>query len=65
MRAIRVGMRRRGVGLLEMQRMWGISVGMRGMGVGMQGIRVGLRVYKYLIGILQGYCQIRYPSLCS
>ena len=27
MRAIRVGMRRMGVGMLEMQRMWGIRVG--------------------------------------
>ena len=34
----------------------GIRVGMRGIRVGMRGIWVGIRAYKYLIGILQGFC---------
>ena len=49
---------------------WAIKVGMRGMGVGMRGIRVVIQrirvgmqgmelamlIYKYLTGILQGFC---------
>ena len=34
----------------------GIRVGMRGIRVGMRGIWVGIRAYKYLTGILQGFC---------
>ena len=44
-------------------RIWGIREGMQGMEVGIQGIRVGMRgirvgiwVYKYLTGVLQGFC---------
>ena len=33
-----------------------IRVGMRGIRVGMRGIWVGIRAYKYLTGILQGFC---------
>ena len=50
MRGIRVRTRRIRVG------MRGIKVGMQRIRVGMQGIRVRMRVYKYLTGILQGFC---------
>ena len=36
--------------------MQGIRVEVRGIRMGMQRIRVGMRVYKYLTGILQGFC---------
>ena len=36
--------------------MQGIRVEVRGIRMGMQRIRVGIRVYKYLTGILQGFC---------
>ena len=36
--------------------MQGMEVGIQGIRVGMQGIRVGIRVYKYLTGVLQGFC---------
>ena len=50
MQGIRVGMQRTKMG------MRGIRMGMRIITVGMRGIRVGMRVYKYLTGILQGFC---------
>ena len=69
---IRVGMQGIGVGMLGMRRMQGITVGMHGIRVGMQGIRVGMwgirvgmQVYKYLTGILQGFCWVIYPLLYS
>ena len=36
--------------------MQGMEVGIQGIRVGMRGIRVGIRVYKYLTGVLQGFC---------
>ena len=63
MRGISVEMWGMRVGILEMCEMWGIRVGKRGIRVAMWGImvgmleiRVGMRVYKYLTGILQGFC---------